>query len=93
AALLLGAGKKGKRFALPNSEVMIHQVMGGASGQASDVNIHAQHILKTKEKLNGILARHTGQKIAKVEKDSDRDYFMSAVEAVKYGIVDKVIGE
>ena len=93
AALLLGGGKKGKRFALPNSEVMIHQVMGGASGQASDVNIHAQHILKTKEKLNGILARHTGQKIAKVEKDSDRDYFMSAVEAVKYGIVDKVIGE
>lgn len=93
AALLLGAGKKGKRFALPNSEVMIHQVMGGASGQASDVNIHAQHILKTKEKLNGILAKHTGQKIAKVEKDSDRDYFMSAEEAVKYGIVDKVIGE
>ncbi|HBI34141.1 MAG TPA: ATP-dependent Clp protease proteolytic subunit [Candidatus Moranbacteria bacterium] len=93
AALLLSAGKKGKRFVLPNSEVMIHQVMGGASGQASDVNIHAQHILKTKEKLNGILAKNTGQKITKVEKDTDRDYFMSASEAVKYGIVDKVIGE
>ncbi|NTW26916.1 MAG: ATP-dependent Clp endopeptidase proteolytic subunit ClpP [Candidatus Moranbacteria bacterium] len=93
AALLLGSGKKGKRFVLPNSEVMIHQVMGGAQGQASDINIHAQHILKTKDKLNSILAKHTGQKIAKVEKDTDRDYFMSASEAVKYGIVDKVIGE
>ncbi|MEI7891184.1 MAG: ATP-dependent Clp endopeptidase proteolytic subunit ClpP [bacterium] len=92
AALLLCAGKKGKRFALPNSEVMIHQVMGGASGQASDVNIHAQHILKTKDKLNAIMSKHSGQKIAKVEKDTDRDYFMSAEEAVKYGIVDKVIG-
>lgn len=92
AALLLSAGKKGKRYALPNSEVMIHQVMGGASGQASDVNIHAQHILKTKEKLNSILAKHTGQKIAKVEKDTDRDYFMAAADAMKYGIVDKVIG-
>lgn len=93
AALLLSAGKKTKRFALANSEVMIHQVMGGASGQASDINIHAQHILKTKEKLNRILSQHTGQKIAKVEKDTDRDYFMSAEEAVKYGIVDKVIGK
>ncbi|EKE20402.1 MAG: hypothetical protein ACD_8C00005G0001 [uncultured bacterium] len=92
AALLLASGKKGKRFALPNSEVMIHQVMGGASGQASDVNIHAQHILKTKDKLNAIMAKHTGQKIVKVEKDTDRDNFMSANEAVKYGIVDKVIG-
>lgn len=92
AALLLTSGKKGKRFVLPNSEVMIHQVMGGASGQASDVNIHAQHILKTKDKLNAIMAKHTGQKIAKVEKDTDRDYFMSADEAVKYGIVDKIIG-
>lgn len=92
AALLLTSGKKGKRFALPNAEVMIHQVMGGASGQASDVNIHAQHILKTKDKLNAIMAKHTGQKIAKVEKDTDRDYFMSAEQAVKYGIVDKVIG-
>lgn len=92
-AVLLGAGKKGKRYALPNAEVMIHQVMGGAQGQASDINIHAQHILKTKEKLNAILAKHTGQKVAKVEKDTDRDYFMSAQEAVKYGIIDKVIGE
>ena len=91
-ALLLCAGKKGKRYVLPNAEVMIHQVMGGAQGQASDVNIHAQHILKTKDRLNNILAKHTWQKIAKVEKDTDRDYFMSANEAVKYGIVDKVIG-
>lgn len=93
AALLLGAGKKGKRFVLPNAEVMIHQVMGGAQGQASDVDIHAKHILKTKDLLNKILAKHTGQKIAKVEKDSDRDYFMSAEEAVEYGIVDKVISQ
>ena len=92
AALLLSSGKKGKRFILPNAEVMIHQVMGGAQGQASDINIHAQHILKTKEKLNGILAKNSGQKFEKVEKDSDRDYFMSAQEAVKYGIVDKMIG-
>jgi ATP-dependent Clp protease protease subunit len=91
ASLLLAAGKKGKRFALPNAEVMIHQVMGGAQGQASDVDIHARHILKTKETLNAILAKHTGQKIVKVEKDADRDYFMSAEEALKYGIVDKVI--
>jgi ATP-dependent Clp protease protease subunit len=93
AALLLAAGKKGKRFVLPNAEVMIHQVMGGAQGQASDVNIHAKHILKTKELLNRILAKHTNQKIAKVEKDTDRDYFMSAAEAVEYGIVDKVISQ
>lgn len=91
AALLLAAGKKGKRFALPNAEIMIHQVMGGASGQASDINIHATHILKTKEKLNGIMSKHSGQKISKVEKDTDRDYFMSADEAVAYGIVDKKI--
>lgn len=91
AAVLLGAGKKGKRMALPNSEVMIHQVLGGTQGQASDIDIHARHILKTKENLNKILAKHTGQKITKIEKDTDRDYFMSADEAVKYGIVDKVI--
>jgi ATP-dependent Clp protease, protease subunit len=91
AALLLAAGKKGKRFVLPNAEVMIHQVMGGAQGQASDVDIQARHILKMKEQLNRILAKHTGQKIAKVEKDTDRDYFMSAEEAREYGIVDKVI--
>lgn len=91
ASLLLSAGKRGKRMILPNAEVMIHQVLGGTSGQASDIDIHAKHILKTKDLLNKILAKHTGQTIAKVEKDTDRDYFMSAQEAVKYGIVDKVI--
>lgn len=93
ASLLLAAGKKGKRMILPNAEVMIHQVLGGAQGQASDVDIHARHILKTKDQLNKILARHTGQKLPKIEKDSDRDYFMSAQEAVAYGIVDKVISQ
>jgi ATP-dependent Clp protease protease subunit len=92
AALLMAAGKKGKRMVLPNSEVMIHQVLGGTQGQASDIDIHARHILKTKDQLNKILAKHTGQKIAKIEKDTDRDYFMSANEAVAYGIADKVIG-
>jgi len=92
AALLLSAGQKGKRMALPNSEVMIHQVLGGASGQATDIDIHARHILKTRDRLNKILAKHTGQKLSKIEKDTERDYFMSAAEAVKYGIVDKVIG-
>jgi len=91
AALLLSAGKKGKRMVLPNSEVMIHQVLGGASGQATDIDIHARHILKTRDRLNKILAKHTGQKLQKIEKDTERDYFMSAEEAVKYGIVDKVI--
>ncbi len=91
ASVLLAAGTPGKRFALPNSEVMIHQVMGGAEGQASDVKIRAEHILKTKTKMNKILAFHTKQKEATVEKDSDRDYFMTAEEALKYGIVDKVI--
>jgi len=91
ASLLLAAGKKGKRFVLPNAEVMIHQVMGGTQGQASDIDIHAKHIIKTKVTLNQILAKHTGQKISKVENDTDRDYFMSAQEAVKYGIADKVI--
>jgi ATP-dependent Clp protease, protease subunit len=91
SALLLAAGAKGKRFVLPNSEVMIHQVMGGAQGQATDVDIHARHILKTKDRLNKIMAKHTGQKIDKVEKDTDRDYFMSAEEALVYGIVDKII--
>ncbi len=92
AALLLSAGKKGKRMVLPNSEVMIHQVLGGASGQATDIDIHARHILKTRDRLNRILAKHTGQKLAKIERDTERDYFMSAEEAVQYGIVDKVIG-
>lgn len=91
SALLLAAGEKGKRMILPNGEVMIHQVMGGAQGQASDVDIHARHILRTRERLNKILAKHTGQKLSKVEKDTDRDYFMSAEEAKAYGIVDKII--
>lgn len=91
AALLLSSGKKGKRFALPNSEVMIHQVLGGAQGQATEIDIHARHILKTRDRLNKILAKHTGQKLAKIERDTDRDYFLSAEEAQKYGIVDKVI--
>ncbi len=91
ASLLLAAGAKGKRMILPNGEVMIHQVMGGAQGQATDIDIHARQILKTKEKLNKILAKHTGQKVSRIEKDSDRDYFMDAQEAKKYGVVDKVI--
>lgn len=91
ATLLLAAGQKGKRLILPNGEVLIHQVMGGAQGQATDIDIHAKHILKVKKRLNEIMAKHTGQTMAKVEKDADRDYFMSAEEALKYGIVDKII--
>ncbi len=91
AALLLAAGAKGKRFILPNGEVLIHQVMGGAQGQATDVDIHAKHIIKVKDRLNKILAKHTSQKIEKVEHDTERDYFMSAEEALEYGIVDKII--
>ncbi len=91
ASVLLASGAKGKRFALPNSEVLIHQVMGGAEGQASDVKIHAEHILRIREKLNGILSKHTGQPIAKIEKDTDRDNFMTAEEAKKYGLIDKII--
>lgn len=90
-ATLLAAGTKGKRLALPNSEVMIHQVMGGAEGQATDIKIRAEHILKIRDRLNQILAKHTGQPIKKIEIDTDRDYFMSADEAKKYGIVDKII--
>ncbi|MFH1781843.1 MAG: ATP-dependent Clp endopeptidase proteolytic subunit ClpP [Patescibacteria group bacterium] len=90
-ATLLAAGAKGKRFALPNSEVMIHQVMGGAEGQATDIKIRAQHILKVKEKLNKILAFHTGKPLSTIDKDSDRDFFMTAEEAKKYGLVDKII--
>ena len=91
ASVLLTAGAKGKRFCLPNSEVMIHQVMGGTEGQASDIKIHAERILKMKDKLNIILAKHSGQDKKRVEKDSDRDYFMDAQEAVDYGLADKVI--
>jgi ATP-dependent Clp protease, protease subunit len=90
-SVLLTAGAKGKRFCLPNSEVMIHQVLGGAQGQASDIQIHAEHIIKMKHQLNGILAKHSGQSVEKVEKDADRDYFMTAADAVAYGLVDKVI--
>ncbi len=89
-AVLLSSGAKGKRFALPNAEVMIHQVMGGAEGQASDIAITAKHILKVKENLNKILAKNTGKPVAQVEKDSDRDYYMSADEAKKYGLVDEI---
>jgi ATP-dependent Clp protease protease subunit len=91
AAVLLAAGEKGKRLALPNAEVMIHQVMGGAQGQASDIEINARHILRTKERLNSILAKHTGQPIKKVEKDADRDYYMTTEEALAYGIIDKMV--
>jgi ATP-dependent Clp protease protease subunit len=90
-ATLLAAGAPGRRFILPNSEVMIHQVMGGAEGQASDIKIGAEHILKVRDRLNQILAKHTGQKITTIEKDTDRDRFMTAEEAKKYGIVDKII--
>jgi len=91
SAVLLSAGAKGKRLILPNAEVMIHQVMGGAEGQASDIKIHAERILRMKEQLNKILAKHTGKDIAIIEKDADRDYFMTASEAVAYGLVDKII--
>jgi ATP-dependent Clp protease protease subunit len=90
-ALLLAAGEKDKRFALPNSRVMIHQPMGGFSGQASDVEIHAREILYLRARLNEILARHTGQSVEAVARDTDRDNFLSSEDAVKYGIVDKVL--
>jgi len=90
-AFLVAAGKKGKRLSLPNSEIMIHQVMGGVEGQATEIEISARHILKLKERLNKILAAHTGQPYAKIEKDTDRDFFMSAEEAKEYGIIDKII--
>lgn len=91
AALLLAGGAKGKRLALPNAEVMIHQPMGGAEGQASDIKIRAEHILKTRDRLNKILAKHTGQQLSQIELDTDRDKFLSAEEARKYGIIDKVL--
>ncbi|MCM3631392.1 ATP-dependent Clp endopeptidase proteolytic subunit ClpP [Paenibacillus glycanilyticus] len=90
-AFLLTAGAKGKRYALPNSEVMIHQPLGGAEGQASDIEIRARRIIKMRDKLNGILAERSGQPLERIEKDTDRDYFMSAEEAREYGLVDKVI--
>jgi len=91
AAVLLAAGAKKKRFALPNSRIMIHQVMGGAQGQASDVEIQAKEMLRIKKKLNDILVDKTGQKYDKIDKDTDRDFFMTPPEAVKYGLVDKVL--
>ena len=89
-SFLLAAGKKGKRFSLPNSEIMIHQPLGGTQGQASDIAIHAEHILKTKKRMTRILAEATGQPLEKIERDMDRDYFMTADEALKYGIIDKI---
>lgn len=89
-AFLLSSGTKGKRFALPNSEMMIHQPLGGVSGQASDIKIQAEHILKIKKKLNECLAKNTGQPYERIEKDTDRDFFMSATEAKEYGLIDKV---
>lgn len=90
-AVLLGAGKKGKRFALPNSMILLHQVMGGAEGQASEVEITARQILKLKERLNTTLAKHTGQPIGKIDKDTDRDFYMTASEAKEYGLIDEVV--
>lgn len=93
AALLLAAGTKGKRFALPHARILIHQPWGGTQGQASDISIQAREILRLRDKLNGILAEHSGQSVEKVEKDTDRDYFMSAEECKEYGIVDEVISK
>lgn len=91
ASLLLAAGEKGKRYSLPNSRIMIHQPMGGAEGQATDISIQAKEILRVKDSLNEILAKHTGQSKAKIEADVERDYFMTAEEAKKYGIIDEII--
>ncbi len=90
-AIILSAGEKGKRFILPNAEVMIHQPLGGVEGQASDIAITAKHILKTREKLNALLAKNTGKPLSQIEKDVERDFFMDADEAKKYGIVDKML--
>ena len=90
-AVLLAAGAKGKRMSLPNADIMVHQVMGGAEGQATDIKIRAEHILKVRDRLNQILVKHTGQPLKKIEEDTDRDYFLTAIEAKKYGIVDKII--
>lgn len=90
-AVLLAAGKKGKRFALPNSEVMLHQVMGGAEGQAVEIEITARQIIKIKDKINNILSKHTGQSISKIAKDTDRDFYLTAQEAKEYGLIDDII--
>ncbi len=90
-AVLLGAGAKGKRISLPNAEILLHQVMGGAEGQASEVEITARQILKIKAKLNQLIAKHTGQSLSKIEKDTDRDFYMTAAEAKEYGLIDEVL--
>ncbi|MEK7608155.1 MAG: ATP-dependent Clp endopeptidase proteolytic subunit ClpP [Patescibacteria group bacterium] len=90
-AVLLSAGKKGKRSALPNSEILLHQVMGGAEGQATEVEITARQILKMKDKINHILAKHTGQSVSKIEKDTDRDFYMTPAEAKAYGLIDEIV--
>jgi ATP-dependent Clp protease protease subunit len=92
-AVLLAAGTKGKRFALPNSRILIHQPLGGVSGQATDIEIHAKEILRMREMLNGILVRHTGQEYDRIARDTDRDYIMTADQALEYGLVDQVIRE
>lgn len=91
AAIILASGTKGKRNALTNSEVMIHQPLGGMQGQASEIKIHAEHILNTKEKLNKILAKLTNQKLEKIKKDTDRDYYLTSLDAKKYGLIDEII--
>ena len=90
-AVLLAAGGKGKRFALPNAEILLHQVMGGAEGQAVEIEITAKQIMKMKDKLNQILAKHTGQKLAQIERDTDRDFYLTSEEARKYGLIDEII--
>lgn len=90
-AVLLAAGAKGKRFTLPNSEIMLHQVIGGAEGPAADIKIRAEHILRVRDRINKILSKHTKQSLGNIEKDTDRDFFMTAKEAEKYGLIDKII--
>ena len=91
AAVLLAAGQKGKRFALPNAEILLHQLMGGVEGQAIAIEITARHIVKIRDKVNKIIAKHTGQKFTKIEKDTDRDFYLSADEAKAYGLIDEII--
>jgi ATP-dependent Clp protease protease subunit len=90
-AVLLAGGKKGKRFCLPHSRIMIHQPIAGFQGQASDIDIHAREVLQTRDRLNAILAKHTGQPLERIQKDTDRDYFMSGDDSVKYGLIDSVL--
>lgn len=90
-AVLLSAGHKGKRFALPNSEILLHQVMGGVEGQAIEIEITARHIVKIKDKLNQVLVKHTGQKLEKIERDTDRDFYLTAQEAKEYGLIDEIL--